>query len=98
MKVEGKSTAVTVKTLNGDCKHLALVVDDLEVANVERKQADWITLSIMFSQDDLPVASDEIATSKNIQQWKYSHKIILQMKVDRNLDVKLLIGVNCLKA
>ena len=98
LKVEGKSTTVTVKTLNGDCKYCSLVVDDLEVANIERKQADVIALSRMFSQDDLPVASDEIATAENIQQWKYLHRIIPEMKMDRNLDVKLLIGANCFKA
>ena len=52
----------------------------------------------MFSQDDLPVASNEIATPENIQQWKYLHRIIQEMKMDRNLDVKLLIAAKCLKA
>ena len=59
----------------------------MEVANVEGKQADWITLPRMFSQDDLPVASDEIATPENIQQWKYLHRIIPEMKMDR-IEVK----------
>ena len=85
LKVEGKSATVTVKT-------------DLEEANIEGKEVDWITLPRMFSQDDLPVASDEIATPENIQQWKYLHRIIPEMKMDRNLDVKLLIGANCLEA
>ena len=98
LKVEGKSTTVTVKTLNGDCKHSSLAVDDLEVANIEGKQVDWITLPRMFSQDDLPVASVEIATPENIQQWKYLHRIVPEMRMDRNVDVKLLIGANCLKA
>ena len=52
----------------------------------------------MFSQDDLPVASDKIPTPENIYQWKYLHRIIPEMKMDRNLDVKLLICANCLKA
>ena len=69
----------------------------MEVANVEGKQADWITLPRMFSQDDLPVASDEIGTPEDVQQWKYLHRIIPEMKMNRNLDVKLLIGANCLK-
>ena len=98
MRVEGKNTTVTIKTLNGDCKHSSLALDNLEVANIEGKQADWIALPKMFSQDDLPVASDETATPENIQQWKYLHRIIPEMKMDRNLDVKLLIGTNCLKA
>ena len=85
LKVEGKSATVTVKT-------------DLEEPNIEGKEADWITLPRMFSQDDLPVASDEIATPENIQQWKYLHRIIPEMKMGRNLDVKLLIAANCPEA
>ena len=98
LKVEGKNAPVTVKTLNGDCKHSSLAVNDLEIANIEEKQVDWITLPRMFSQDDLPVASDEIATPENIQQWKYLHRIIPEMKMGRNLDVKLLIAANCPEA
>ena len=70
----------------------------MELANIEGKQADLISLPRMFSQDDLPVASDEIATPENIQQWKYLLRIIPEMKIDGNLGVKLLIGANCLKA
>ena len=66
LKVEGKSTTVTVKTLNGDCKYSSLAVHDLEAANTQGKQVDWIKLQRMVSQDDLPVSSDEIATPENI--------------------------------
>ena len=66
LKVEGKSTTVTVKTLNGDCKFSSLAVHDLEAANIQGKQVDWIKLQRMVSQDDLPVSSDEIATPENI--------------------------------
>ena len=66
LKVEGKSTTVTVKTLNGDCKYSTLAVHDLEAANIQGKQVDWIKLQRMVSQDDLPVSSDEIATPENI--------------------------------
>ena len=99
-RLEHKShcTAITVKTLNGDCKHSSLAVVDLEVANVEEKQANWKTIPRMFSQDDLQISSDQTATPESIQQWKCLHRIIPEMKVDRNLDVKLLIGANCLKA
>ena len=57
LKLEGKSTTVTVKTLNGDCKYSSLAVHDLEAANIQGKQVDWI---------NLPVSSDEIATPENI--------------------------------
>ena len=52
----------------------------------------------MFSQDDLPVAANEIATPNNIKQWKYLHRIIPEMKIDKDLEVGLLIGANCLRA
>ena len=37
LKVEGKSTTVTVKTLNENCKHSSLAVNNMEVANRKRK-------------------------------------------------------------
>ena len=49
LKVDGKSTTATVKSLNGDFKHSSFAVDDLEVANIEGKQVGWITLPKMFS-------------------------------------------------
>ena len=33
-----------------------------------------------------------------MQQWKHLHRIISEKKLERNLDVRLLIGANCLKA
>ena len=98
LKVEGKSITVIVKTLNEDCKHSSLAVNDFEVGSIEEKQADLVALPRIFSQSDLPVASDETSTLENIQQGKYFHRIIPEMKMDRNLDVNLLIGANCLKA
>ena len=67
LKVEGKSTTVTVKTLNGECKHSSLATYDLEVANIQGKQVDWITLPRMFLQDNFLLASDEVVTPENIQ-------------------------------
>ena len=57
LKVVGKSAMVTVKTLTGDCKHWSLAVDDLEVANVEEKQADWITFLITFELHPMKASS-----------------------------------------
>ena len=98
LKVSGVQTAVTIKTLNGDYKHSAITVDCLEVANVDEKKREWIKLPRVFSQDDLPAASDEIATADNIQKWEYLDKIIPKMKNFDGQDVQLLIGANCLKA
>ena len=56
-----------MKTLNGDYKHSSTIaVDGLEFTNVDEKKGEWIKLPRVFSQDDLPAASDEIATADNI--------------------------------
>ena len=70
----------------------------MEVTNVDAKKGGWIKLPRVFSQDDLPAASDEIATADNIKKWEYLHKIIPKMKNFDGQDVQLLIGANCLKA
>ena len=98
LKVSGVQTAVTIKTLNGDYKHSAITVDCLEVANVDEKKREWIKLPRVFSQDDLPAASYEIATADNFQKWEYLRKIIPKMKNFDSQDVQLLIGENGLKA
>ena len=98
LEVEGTNTSVTIKTLNGNQKHSSVAVDGLEVSNVEESLGNWIKLPKMFSQDDLPVAANEIATPDNIKQWKYLHRIIPEMKIDKVLEVELLIGANCLRA
>ena len=96
--VEGTHTSITINTLNGKQKHTSVAVDGLEVSNIDESIGEWIKLPKMFSQDDLPVNANEIATPENIKQWKYLHKIIPEMKVDQQLEVGLLIGANCLRA
>ena len=89
---------MAIKTLIGDYKHSAIAVDGLEVTNVDEEKGEWIKLPRVFSQDNLPAASDEIATADNIQKWEYLDKIIPKMKNFDGQDVQLLIGANCLKA
>ena len=98
LRVSGIKTSVTIKTLNGDYKHSTIAVDGLEVTNVDEKKGEGIKLPRVFSQDDLPAASDEIATADNIKKWEYLHKIIPKMKNFDGQDFQLLIGANCLRA
>ena len=98
LKVSGIKTSVAIKTLIGDYKHSAIAADGLEVTNVDEEKGEWIKLPRVFSQDNLPAASDEIATADNIQKWECLHKLIPKMKNFDGQDVQLLIGANCLKA
>ena len=52
----------------------------------------------MIFQLKLKNAANEIAMPDNIKQWKYLHRIIPEMKIDKDLEVGLLIGANCLRA
>lgn len=87
-----------MKTLNGDFKHSTRANKGLEVSNADGEKEEGNNLPIMFTQNELPAVLDEIATSENIKQWEYLHRIIADMKTSGNLDVQLLICLNDLKA
>lgn len=78
---------MTIQTLNGDCKHSAIAADGLTASNVEQRKGEWIILPKASAQDDLPAASDETATSENIQKWKYLLNIIPKIKTFDDQDV-----------
>lgn len=72
---------MTIQTLNGDYKHSAIAADGLKASNVEQRKGEWKILPKASAQDDLPAASDETATSENIQKWKYLLNIIPRSKL-----------------
>ena len=78
---------MTIQTLNGDYKHSPIAADGLKASNVEQRKGEWIILPKASVQDDLPAASDETATSENIQKWKYLLNIIPKIKTFDDQDV-----------
>ena len=51
-----------------------------------------------FSQDELPVDAEDIATQEKITKWEYLHEILQEISQLSDVEIGLLIGANCSKA
>ena len=51
-----------------------------------------------FSQDELEVDAEDIATPEKIAQWEYLDEILHEISQSSAVEIALLIGANCLKA
>ena len=54
-------------------------------------------LPCTYTQEDLSVDSNEVATIDKIKRWNYLDKITAEVNANDNTVVTLLIGVNCAK-
>lgn len=98
LKVQGINTSATIEDTEWGFQAFNKGKKGLEVSNSDGEKEEGNNLPIMFTQNELPAVLDEIATSENIKQWEYLHRIITDMKTSGNLDVQLLICLNGLKA
>ena len=60
--------------------------------------AKWINIPKAYTNVDLPVDSNETATSEKIKKWKYLQEISEEISQSDDVKVQLLIGANCPKA
>ena len=51
-----------------------------------------------YTQEDLPVDSNEVATIDIIKSWGYLEKVKVEVNTNDSIVVTLLIGANCVKA
>ena len=86
--------------MNGKVTKSSEALEDLEVAQVSNGKAErvWVKLPCTYTQEDLPVDSNEVATTDNIKKWGYLDKIKAKVNANDNIEVTLLIGANCIKA
>ena len=98
--IQGRKTSITVKTMNGKVTKSSEALEDLEVAQASNGKAErvWVKLPCTYTQEDLPVDSNEVATTDNIKKWGYLDKIKAKVNANDNIEVTLLIGANCIKA
>ena len=54
-------------------------------------------LPCTYTQEDLSVDSNEVATIDKIERWDYLDKITAEVNANDNTVVTLVIGVNCAK-
>ena len=98
--IQGRKTSITVKTMNGEITKASEVIEDLEVTEASNKNEEkiWLKLPRTFTQEDLPVDSNEVATADKLAKWKYLDGIKDEINTDVNIEVTLLIGANCVRA
>ena len=59
---------------------------------------EWIELPKAYSKNCLPVEREEIATPDKIERWEYLKPISKVITEMDNIEVRMLIGTNCMKA
>ena len=86
--------------MNGAVTKSSEALEDLEVAQASNGKAErvWVKLPCTYTQEDLPVDSNEVATIDKIKRWGYLDKIKAEVNANDNIEVTLLIGANCVKA
>ena len=93
LQVSGPSTAITVKTLSGAKRMSTKVLSGLQVKSMDNS-AKWIDLPKCYSQQEIDVSKEEIATSERIKRWEYLHKIENQICQKDDVKIGILIGAN----
>ena len=96
LKAGGNKTSITIKTLSGEKEVISKAITGLEVSEINSDE--WIQLPKCFSQNELPVASEEIATPERVAKWKYLNRIKDELCTSDEIEVGILIGANCPKA
>ncbi|XP_064647035.1 uncharacterized protein LOC135499916 [Lineus longissimus] len=87
--VKGRKTKINIRTMGHEILQNSYVISDLEVVSFNENIVT--VLPPVFTQLKLPVDSDAVVTSEDIQKWSYLKDIPLHT-IDS--DVELLIGVN----
>ena len=73
-------------SVSGVNQHSVIAICCLEVTNIKEKNEAWIKWPQVFAQDYLPVASDKIATTENIQKWEDLRNVVPKMKIFEDQD------------
>ena len=94
--VKGEKTSINIKTLNGSSNHDVLTIEGLTVSSATGE--DWMNLPRAYTRDDIPADPEEVATKSKLEHWKYLDPIAKEIGHHADIEVKLLIGANCLRA
>ena len=98
--IQRRKTSITVKAMNGKVTKSSEVMEVLKVAQASNGKAErvWVKLPCTYTQEDLPVDSNKVATIDKIKRWGYMDKIKAEVNANDNKEVTLLIAANCVKA
>ena len=99
LKIGGRATSISIKTLNGENTFQSHAVDCLQVCSSNAKSKEiWLNLPTTYTQNQLPVDTNEVATPKKLEKWKYLEPILGEISEKDDVQVDLVIGANCVKA
>ena len=68
------------------------------MTDLKEGPVEWIEVPKAYSRSFLPVEKEELATPKKIKKWKYLNPITAELTQDDDIEVGMLIGINCMKA
>ena len=99
--ISGRKTPLCLKSINGTEKIDSTVIKGLVISSAAKTDVNLseIQLPKTYTQDELPVDPEEIATKEKIKRWKYLQPIFDSVIQNEDItNVGLLIGADCLKA
>ena len=97
MQTIGRKTTLNLKTLNGERSESTTAIEGLQVAG-SKDGSTWIKLPRIYTRKHLPVDKRAVATPDKIEEWGYLKSISSEITQTDDVQVDLLIGVNCMKA
>ena len=99
--LSGVRTSINIRTLNGNKKVTSSLIEGLMVSKQplpKDKRIQWVQLPKLYSREQIPVDSAEIATPEKLKRWRYLDSIAKDIARDDKVSVDLLIGANCIQA
>ena len=97
MQTSGRRTTLNLKALNGERSESTTAIEGLQVAG-SKDGSTWIKLPRIYTRKHLPLDKKEVATPDKIEEWDYLKTISSEITQTDDVEVGLLIGVNCMKA
>lgn len=93
LNLNGRRTSISLRTMGNEAVVNTHIVTGLEISNLESDQ--FIELSEVYSQKDIPVTKDNIPRQEDVSRWPYLQEVKLPAV---EAEVGLLIGANIPKA
>ena len=91
--IEGRKTSITVKTMKGEVTKSSEALENLEVAQASTGKAEGVGVKLpcTYTQEDLPVDSNELATIDKMKKCNYLDKIKAELNANDNIEVFYLL-------
>ena len=90
--IKGRKTSLSIKTINGTERTPSSVISDLFVSTASKiLPTKTLKLPNVYTKDNLPVDSSEIATKEKLKQWSYLDPISNHVGDRDDIAVELLI-------